>query len=346
MGGLDKGALTFDGATFLERIAGELGGLEELFLSVDQAERFPGCTLPMVEDIFSDGGPLAGLHAALTACRSGALMAVSCDMPLFRRGVTDYLAAFLHPGVDAVVAKSRDGGIHPLCGIYRKSVAGLLEDLLAQGERRMMTALDRMRVKYAPLAHSAYPDGVVANVNTRQAQLALEWGMPLVSVCGVKNSGKTTFLEGVIPLLRERGLQVGVLKHDGHDFSPDVPGTDSHRLAAAGAVLTGVYSGFRYTLSGLWEKAAPERLLPAFAEVDLVLLEGGKHLNCPKLELVRGAVSRQPVSQNGMLLALCTDVPISSGEVPVLGLEDYRAAAEIIMNYLRCLRKPPRGATP
>ena len=65
----------------------------------------------------------------------------------------------------------------------------------------------------------------------------------VLAVSGVHNSGKTTLLEKLLPVLRSRGLKVGVIKHDGHDFTPDVPGTDSYRLREAGAEGVAVYSG-------------------------------------------------------------------------------------------------------
>ena len=71
----------------------------------------------------------------------------------------------------------------------------------------------------------------------------------VLAVSGVHNSGKTTLLEKLLPLLRRRGLKVGVIKHDGHDFTPDVPGTDSFRLREAGADGVAVYSSQRYLLT-------------------------------------------------------------------------------------------------
>ena len=71
----------------------------------------------------------------------------------------------------------------------------------------------------------------------------------VAAISGIKNSGKTTFLEHLVPVLRARGLRVAVIKHDGHDFTPDVPGTDSYRLREAGAEGVAVYSGTRYLLA-------------------------------------------------------------------------------------------------
>ena len=45
----------------------------------------------------------------------------------------------------------------------------------------------------------------------------------VLAVSGLHNSGKTTLLEKLLPALRSRGLKVGIIKHDGHDFTPDVP---------------------------------------------------------------------------------------------------------------------------
>ena len=73
-------------------------------------------------------------------------------------------------------------------------------------------------------------------------------GPAVIAVSGVKNSGKTTFLEHVTPILRAMGLRVGIIKHDGHDFEPDVPGTDSRRLREAGAQAVAVYSANRWML--------------------------------------------------------------------------------------------------
>ena len=80
----------------------------------------------------------------------------------------------------------------------------------------------------------------------------------VLAVSGLHNSGKTTLLEKLLPALRSRGLKVGIIKHDGHDFTPDVPGTDSYRLREAGAEGVAVYSGQRYLLTEMFRLTEQE----------------------------------------------------------------------------------------
>lgn len=152
----------------------------------------------------------------------------------------------------------------------------------------------------------------------------------MIAVSGVKNSGKTTFLEKLIPVLEEYGIKVAVIKHDGHDFVPDVPGTDSSRLRCAGACGTAIFSKNRWMLAKDEPGMDEERLAEFFPEADLILLEGMKHSAYPKIELVRGAVSRESVCMPETLLALVTDTDFSLPGVPVLGFDEVKKCAEIL----------------
>ena len=68
----------------------------------------------------------------------------------------------------------------------------------------------------------------------------------IAAVSGVKNSGKTTFLEHLVRELSARGYRTAVIKHDGHEFEPDVEGTDTWKLRKAGAYGTAIFSKGRW----------------------------------------------------------------------------------------------------
>ena len=160
-------------------------------------------------------------------------------------------------------------------------------------------------------------------------------GRPVVvAVSGVKDSGKTTLIEGMLPHLAAAGLRVAVIKHDGHSFLPDPPGTDTGRFMAAGAVGTAIFDGEKYKV--VRRQAVDENaLLDQFPEADLILIEGLKGSRWPKLEVVRKSKSAAPVSDPATLLALVTDLPLDLPGVPVLPLGDPAAAAQFLCDYTK-----------
>lgn len=154
----------------------------------------------------------------------------------------------------------------------------------------------------------------------------------VIAVSGVKNSGKTTFIEGLLPQLQARGLRVAVIKHDAHSFEPDVEGTDSWRMRRAGACGVAVYCDTHFLLVREGETSV-DTLCAMFPDADVILYEGGKASDYPKIEVVRAANSRRCVCKPATLLAVATDVP---GAFPALkiGLCDYAAAADLILAQL------------
>ena len=154
-----------------------------------------------------------------------------------------------------------------------------------------------------------------------------------MAVSGVKNSGKTTLIEGMLPHLAAAGLKVAVIKHDGHAFLPDIPGTDTSRFLAAGAWGTAIFDGEKCKV--VKREAADETILAAqFPGTDLILLEGFKHSPWPKLELVRKGNSDAPVCDSGTLLALVTDLDLTLPGVPSVPF-DGAAAAQVVLDYLK-----------
>ena len=160
-------------------------------------------------------------------------------------------------------------------------------------------------------------------------------GRAIVAISGVKNSGKTTLMEKLIRTLSGRDLQVAAVKHDGHDFTPDVPGTDSWRFGQAGACGYAIYSPYRYQLVRQTQGVCERDFFDAFPEADVILLEGFKDSSYPKIEVVRAGNSDAPVCDPNTLLAVATDLPLELGGVPVLGLEDVEAMADLIIAQRR-----------
>lgn len=160
----------------------------------------------------------------------------------------------------------------------------------------------------------------------------------VLAVSGVKNSGKTTLIERLLPLLAARGLRVAVIKHDGHSYTPDTPGTDSYRYFQAGACASVVYDHEKYTVS---QRASVDEthFLSTFPEADLIVLEGFKASRYPKLEIVRRGVSLEPVCEPASCLAYVSDVDYPFTK-PVFAPDDTAAIAEYICQYIKRNEQP------
>lgn len=104
----------------------------------------------------------------------------------------------------------------------------------------------------------------------------------LYAISGYKNSGKTRMITQLIPLLTGVGLKVAVIKHDGHEFEGDVPGTDSYRAKQSGAYGTAVFSENKILVHKDCDHAEERMLIAAFPEADIILLEGFKNSDYPK----------------------------------------------------------------
>ena len=111
--------------------------------------------------------------------------------------------------------------------------------------------------------------------------------IPVVSVVGRKNSGKTTLLEKLIPELKRLGVRVGVVKHDVHGFEMDHPGTDTYRVMEAGADAVAISGPTEMALRRRTDGELPlaEVVERHMHDVDLVLTEGYKRSDRPKIEV-------------------------------------------------------------
>ena len=138
---------------------------------------------------------------------------------------------------------------------------------------------------------------------------------PIISVVGHSGAGKTTLLEKLIPELIRRGLKVGTLKHHAHGFEMDRPGKDSWRHKQAGAVVSIISSPYQIGMvMDVDHDYQPVELARFFPSVDIILAEGYKSGNCPKLEVYRPEVTREAplYIDNRRIVALISDTPVES----------------------------------
>ncbi len=160
--------------------------------------------------------------------------------------------------------------------------------------------------------------------------------MNILGFAGFSGSGKTTLLEKVIPLLKQRGLSISVIKHAHHNFDIDRPGKDSFRHREAGAHEVLIVSGHRWALMHeLRDEPEPtlEELSARLSPCDLVLVEGYKFSSIPKLEVHRTATGHAPLYPNDpQIIAVVTDSK-ENRPIPTLDIDAPQQVADHILNY-------------
>ena len=157
--------------------------------------------------------------------------------------------------------------------------------------------------------------------------------IPVVSIVGRSGSGKTTFMEKLIPALRRRGWRVATVKHHAHPgFDFDVPGKDTWRHARAGSSTVLIVSPGK--LAMIWDEIGREPSLEEAValvpEADIVLTEGYHWADTPKIEVFRSGHSDRLRSSPERRLALVSDVPFEDQNAPVFGLDDADGIAELV----------------
>jgi len=156
--------------------------------------------------------------------------------------------------------------------------------------------------------------------------------IPIFSIVAYSGTGKTTLLVKLIKVLKHRGIRLAVIKHDAHEFEIDREGKDSWQFTQAGADVTAVIS----TTKAAVIESRPvdiDDLLRKITDVDIILTEGYKTGPWPKIAVSRLG-SDLPIPAEDCL-AIVTDTPDSSGNVPAFGLEDTADLADFIIGQTK-----------
>ena len=158
--------------------------------------------------------------------------------------------------------------------------------------------------------------------------------MKVFGFAGYSGSGKTTLIERLIPLIRARGFGVSLIKHTHHGFDIDKPGKDSFRFREAGASEVLLAGGQRWALMHeLHDEAEPtlDDQLARLAQVDLVLVEGFRTTQIPKIEVFRPDAGHELLyARFPNVIAIASDTPLEV-PLPQLNLNDPAAIAAFIL---------------
>src|SRR4030067_1408961 len=156
--------------------------------------------------------------------------------------------------------------------------------------------------------------------------------IPIISIVGKSDSGKTTLIDKLVPVLVRRGYRVATVKHDVHGFEVDREGKDSWRHKQAGAHTTVISSPQKVALIRDVEKdlTLAELREKFILDVDLIPSEGYKQDVQPKIEIFRMEKHTELLcTQEDNLVAIVSDKEFNVG-VSCFFLDDVKGVADFI----------------
>ena len=300
--GQDKRFLPLDGEPLLARTLrkGHAAGFRGIVLAAEGAQE-ELTTLAaeygamLVTDEIPAQGPAAAIAAGLSAAETEWSLVLSGDMPFYDFELVRTLLPYAD-GDTQVILPTLSGYWQPLAALYQRDAGAVFATAIARGDRKLGIILRELTVCEVPLTVDA---GMLFNVNTPAAyRLALgrlaneQRTKPVLSVAApASGTGKTTFIEKLIPLLAQRGVRTAVIKSDSHGFDLDTEGKDTARFAAAGAEAVAVSSPTGYFIQQKTKIRKDFQNLIAKIDthsVELYILESRAHGVLPTFMLDRG----------------------------------------------------------
>lgn len=157
--------------------------------------------------------------------------------------------------------------------------------------------------------------------------------IPVISFIARPNHGKTTLLEKLLAELTHRNIKAGVIKHHVHEFEFDKKGKDTwrHKQAGAHTVILSSPAGIGLVRDVASDKDVDELVNLYFSEMDIVLTEGYKWEQYPKIEVFRAARGGTPLDgRNATWAAFVSDADLET-DLPRFGLDDISPLADFLL---------------
>jgi len=186
--GVDKALLSFREQTLLERALQTAAVVSSPVVIVGPQDRYAAFG-DVIEDVYAGCGPLAGIHAALSATEADLNLILSVDIPLM---TSDFLRWLLKRAGDAVewaVVPDALGGQQPLCALYRRPLRALAEQALKDGDYKIGHLLARVPTLYiseVEMREGGFSPKIFRNINTGDEYEALMRDESVTSTKGGK----------------------------------------------------------------------------------------------------------------------------------------------------------------
>lgn len=257
----------------------------------------------IVRDSVPRSGPLGGLYSTLAVGKSHAYAVLAVDMPFMDFNLYyDWIYQVEGDDWNVIVPVGESGRFEPMAGIYKTSIAPLLQTALAGNDVSLHHALDI--VGAVETVDASDYSHYLRNVNhvedykwARAEAVNAKRHVPLISVVAEKRkTGKTTVVTRLVKELEQIGFSVGVVKSDKHGFHMDYEGTDTDLAMKAGATAVAIAGPTETAIRIRTEEQSNLYDLVQQLPVDIAILETRSQGVFPIVEVTREGYTESLIS--------------------------------------------------
>ena len=166
--GSDKALLSWAGETLLERTVGIAHQACGQVFICGSRKRY-GQFGDVIEDAELGRGPLSGIQAALHATQTGLNLILSVDLPLMTVEFLAWLLQQARSGEQSITAPESQRQLQPLCAVYHRELASVVDEALAKGVLKVTRLFDRVRTRIIgerEIVAAGFKPSIFTNVNT------------------------------------------------------------------------------------------------------------------------------------------------------------------------------------
>lgn len=156
--------------------------------------------------------------------------------------------------------------------------------------------------------------------------------IPVISIVGRNsNVGKTTVVCEVLKELKKRGFRVATIKHDSKGFDIDHPGKDTWKHSQAGADIVIISSPKKYAyMENPLTEYTIDEIVDKIKNVDIIITEGYKNEDKPKIEIFRKGISKEPFELGSNTFAIVTDTKLEY-KIPQFQFNEVESLVSLIV---------------
>ena len=165
MNGNNKAFLKYENKSFIESIIDQLTGFQNIYISVDNKEKYRNLNFTLVEDMYKDIGPMGGIYSALKMIEEKYIVVIACDMPKIKKEFIDFLCDSITENIECIVTEDEKGRICPLGGIYSKDLIGKIENMIEEKDYKLLNLIRRANSKIIPLSETNFNKNILDNIN-------------------------------------------------------------------------------------------------------------------------------------------------------------------------------------